>query len=175
VRTLQIIDGMDNQATGLNFSLGNFVGAPEADIQSVELIVGANSALYGPNAFNGVIVMTLKDPFLQPGTSVLFKVGNHSLIETGFRRAHILDRRERWAFKVTGSFMQVQDWPAENDAPTAQSLVGKNNPGGYDAVNRYGDENPDPRANNLTTPATRAISPLAWAFTTVPATGKKTS
>ena len=75
VRTLQIIDGMDNQAPGLNFSLGNFVGAPEADIQSVELVVGANSALYGPNAFNGVIVMTLKDPFLQPGTSVLFKVG----------------------------------------------------------------------------------------------------
>ena len=75
VRTLQIVDGMDNQAPGLNFSLGNFVGAPEADIQSVVLVVGANSALYGPNAFNGVIVMTLKDPFLQPGTSVLFKVG----------------------------------------------------------------------------------------------------
>ncbi len=149
VRTLQMVDGMDNQAPGLNFSLGNFVGASEADIQSVELVVGANSALYGPNAFNGVIVMNLKDPFLQPGTSVLFKVGNRSLLETGFRHAHILDRRERWAFKVTGSFMQARDWPAENDAPTTQSLVGKDNPGGYDAVNRYGDENPDPRSNNF--------------------------
>ncbi len=149
VRTLQIVDGMDNQAPGLNFSLGNFVGAAEADIQSVELIVGANSALYGPNAFNGVIVMNLKDPFLQPGTSVVFKIGNRRLIETGFRHAHILDKRERWAFKLTGSLMQAQDWPADNDDPTAQSLADRSNPGGYDAVNRYGDENPDPRSNNF--------------------------
>lgn len=149
VRTLQIVDGMDNQAPGLNFSLGNFVGAPEADIQSVELIVGANSALYGPNAFNGVIVMHLKDPFLQPGTSLLWKVGNRSLIEGGFRYAHILDKKERWAFKLTGSFMTAQDWPAQNADPTTQSLVRRDNPGGYDAVNRYGDENPDPRSNNF--------------------------
>lgn len=148
VRTLQIVDGMDNQAPGLNFSLGNFVGASELDIQSVELVVGAQSALYGPNAFNGVILMHLKDPFLHPGTSVSFKVGNRSLIETAFRIAQTVGAAERFAFKLSGSFMQAQDWPADNDAPTEQSLVGKDNPGGYDAVNRYGDENPDPRANN---------------------------
>lgn len=148
VRTLQIVDGMDNQAPGLNFSLGNFVGASELDIQSVELIVGAQSALYGPNAFNGVILMHLKDPFLHPGTSVSFKVGNRNLVEANFRMAHTIGASERFAFKLSGSFMQAQDWPANNDAPTEQSLVGKDNPGGYDAVNRYGDENPDPRANN---------------------------
>ncbi len=63
VRSLQIIDGMDNQAPGLNFSLGNFVGASELDVQSVDLVVGASSAIYGPNAFNGVIDMKLKSPF----------------------------------------------------------------------------------------------------------------
>ncbi len=149
VRTLQIVDGMDNQAPGLNFSLGNFVGASELDIQSVELVVGAQSALYGPNAFNGVILMHLKDPFLHPGTSVSFKVGNRELVETGFRFAQTVGPSERFAFKLTGSFLKAQDWPAENDAPTTQSLVGRDNPGGYDAVNRYGDENPDPRSNNF--------------------------
>lgn len=149
VRTLQIVDGMDNQAPGLNFSLGNFVGASELDIQSVELVVGAQSALYGPNAFNGVILMNLKDPFLHPGTSVSFKVGNRSLVETAFRFAQVVGPAERFAFKLTGSFMQAQDWPADNQAPTSQSLVGPDNPGGYDAVNRYGDENPDPRSNNF--------------------------
>ncbi len=149
VRTLQIVDGMDNQAPGLNFSLGNFVGASELDIQSVELVVGAQSALYGPNAFNGVIVMHLKDPFLHPGTSVSFKVGNRGLVETGFRFAQTVGPSERFAFKLTGSFLKAQDWPADNDAPTTQSLVGQGNPGGYDAVNRYGDENPDPRSNNF--------------------------
>ncbi len=149
VRTLQIVDGMDNQAPGLNFSLGNFVGASELDIQAVELVVGAQSTLYGPNAFNGVILMHLKDPFLQPGVSVMAKVGNRSLVETGFRFAQVLDPAEKWAVRISGSFMQAQDWPADNAAPTTQSLVGPSNPGGYDAVNRYGDENPDPRSNNF--------------------------
>ena len=32
VRSLQIIDGVDNQSPGLNFSLGNFLGAAELDV-----------------------------------------------------------------------------------------------------------------------------------------------
>ena len=63
VRSLQIIDGVDNQAPGLNFSLGNFLGVSELDVKKVDLIVGASSAFYGPNAFNGVISMETKDPF----------------------------------------------------------------------------------------------------------------
>ena len=38
VRSLQIIDGVDNQAPGMNFSLGNFLGASELDILKVEII-----------------------------------------------------------------------------------------------------------------------------------------
>ncbi|MFY8189514.1 MAG: carboxypeptidase-like regulatory domain-containing protein, partial [Bacteroidia bacterium] len=53
VRSLQLIDGVDNQSPGLNFSLGNFLGASELDVQKVDLIVGASGAYYGPNAFNG--------------------------------------------------------------------------------------------------------------------------
>jgi iron complex outermembrane receptor protein len=51
VRSLQIIDGVDNQSPGLNFSLGNFLGCSELDVKKVDLIVGASSAFYGPNAF----------------------------------------------------------------------------------------------------------------------------
>ena len=65
VRSLQLIDGVDNQSPGLNFSLGNFLGTSELDILKVDLVVGASSAFYGPNAFNGVISMTTKDPFYQ--------------------------------------------------------------------------------------------------------------
>ena len=63
VRTLQVIDGVDNQSPGLNFSLGNFLGASELDVINQEIVVGASSAYYGPGAFNGVISMTTKDPF----------------------------------------------------------------------------------------------------------------
>ena len=62
VRSLQIIDGIDNQAPGLNFSLGNFLGSSELDVLKVDIIVGASSAFYGPNAFNGVISMETKNP-----------------------------------------------------------------------------------------------------------------
>ena len=81
VRSLQIIDGVDNQSPGLNFSLGNFLGTTELDTKGVEIVVGANSALYGPNAFNGVIDMSTKDPFMFPGTSYQLKMGERSLIE----------------------------------------------------------------------------------------------
>jgi iron complex outermembrane receptor protein len=61
VRIVQFIDGMDNQAPGLNFSVGNLVGASEIDLESIEIISGASSALYGPNAFQGVIAMKSKN------------------------------------------------------------------------------------------------------------------
>ena len=35
VRSLQLIDGIDNQSPGLNFSLGNFMGSPELDTKGV--------------------------------------------------------------------------------------------------------------------------------------------
>jgi outer membrane receptor protein involved in Fe transport len=34
----------------LNFVLGNLIGVSEIDVQSVELLPGASSALYGANA-----------------------------------------------------------------------------------------------------------------------------
>lgn len=62
-RVLQLNDGMDNQAPGLNFAVGNMIGIPELDLDNVELIPGAASALYGPNALNGIVLMTSKNPF----------------------------------------------------------------------------------------------------------------
>ena len=45
VRSLQIIDGVDNQAPGLNFSLGNFLGASELDVLKVDMVAGASGAV----------------------------------------------------------------------------------------------------------------------------------
>ena len=87
VRSLQLIDGVDNQSPGLNFSLGNFLGASELDVQKVDLIVGASSAFYGPNAFNGVISMTTKSPFVHQGLSASMKAGERALFETAVRYA----------------------------------------------------------------------------------------
>lgn len=143
VRSLQIIDGVDNQSPGLNFSLGNFLGASELDVQRVDLIVGASSAYYGPNAFNGVISMQTKSPFLHKGLSVLLKGGERALFEGGFRWAHPIQNKkgeEKFAYKLNFMFLRANDWEADNMEPATESRVGKDNPGGYDAVNVYGDE-----------------------------------
>jgi iron complex outermembrane recepter protein len=143
VRSLQIIDGVDNQSPGLNFSLGNFLGASELDVQKAEIIVGASSAFYGPNAFNGVISMTTKDPFFKPGIAVSVKGGERNLIETALRYAEVFKNKngvDKFAFKINAMLMQANDWQATNLDPITGSVDGKNNWGGYNAVNRYGDE-----------------------------------
>jgi outer membrane receptor protein involved in Fe transport len=143
VRSLQIIDGVDNQAPGLNFSLGNFLGAPDLDVLKVDLVVGASSAFYGPNAFNGVISMTTKDPFQTPGLSISLKGGERSLFEGAIRWAQVIKNKkgiDKFAYKLNGYFIRANDWEATNLDPVYDALDGKDNPGGYDAVNRYGDE-----------------------------------
>lgn len=154
VRSLQLVDGADNQAPGLNFSLGNFVGVSELDVQKVELVVGASSAFYGPNAFNGVIIMDSKNPFYHRGLSVMVKAGERALFETGLRYARAFQNKkgeDKFAFKINAAYMRADDWEASNLNPTENSQVGKDNWGGYDAVNVYGDENITNEINNFTT------------------------
>ena len=143
VRSLQIIDGVDNQAPGLNFSLGNFLGASELDVLKVDLVVGASSAYFGPNAFNGVISMATKSPFYNKGLSAQVKTGERNLIETAFRWADALKNskgKDWFGYKFNFYRIQAYDWVADNYDPIYGSKGAKNNPGGYDAVNRYGDD-----------------------------------
>ena len=150
VRSLQLIDGVDNQSPGLNFSLGNFLGASDIDIQRVNVIAGASSAFYGPNAFNGVISMETKSPFLFPGVMAEIKVGERQMGQVQFRIADYFNNEQgeqKFGYKLTASYMQANDWEAENYQPTQDSDFDETNPGGYDAVNRYGDENYEDRLN----------------------------
>ena len=152
VRSLQLIDGADNQAPGFNFSLGNFLGASELDVQKVELVAGASSALYGPNAFNGVINMTTKSPFVHKGLSIMVKGAERNMIETAIRYAGVIKNKakeDKLGYKFNVFFMKADDWQATNYEATAQSQMPKGNWGGYDAVNIYGDENLTTGTNNF--------------------------
>src|SRR5690606_23691592 len=82
-RFMQLIDGMDNSTPALNFPMGNLIGMTETDVLSVELLPGASSALYGANAFNGILFMRSKNPFDHQGISASVKRGITSQKETG--------------------------------------------------------------------------------------------
>jgi len=143
VRSLQLIDGVDNQSPGLNFSLGNFLGSSDLDVMAVDIIAGASSAFYGPGAFNGVVNMTTKNPFDFQGLSFSSKIGERNMSEYAFRWAQAIKNKKgnaKLAYKVNFFYMKAIDWYAENYDPITDSEVAENNPGGFDAVNVYGDE-----------------------------------
>ncbi len=150
-RFLQLVDGVDNQTPGLNFSVGNLFGSSDLDMESAELIPGSASALYGPVAFNGVLMMRTKDPFLYQGLSAQVRVGvNHineeytdaaGLYDYAIRYAKVFNNR--FAFKLNASYFTGLDWYATNftdvDSGTPESERGDNNPA-RNALNIYGDD-----------------------------------
>lgn len=155
-RFVQLIDGIDNQAPGLNFAVGNIVGISELDLESAELIPGAASALYGPNALNGILLMRSKSPFDYQGFSFNTKQGvNHidSNVEDpshyssyDFRYAKVFNNK--FAFKLTGSYLRAQDFVAEDTRDQSFLTAGavergvteRNGARIYNGVNIYGDD-----------------------------------
>ncbi|PUZ20291.1 CarboxypepD_reg-like domain-containing protein [Chitinophaga costaii] len=153
-RLVQVVDGMDNQAPGLSFPLGNIIGITELDLDRVELLPGASSALYGPNALNGILLMNSKNPFDYQGLSAVVKSGvlsddGRSTSTTGFYDVNLRYAKafnNKFAFKVNFGYLQAKDWQAYDSKD--QSLQnGYNLKTGhratneaYNGVNIYGDE-----------------------------------
>lgn len=152
VRFNQYIDGMDNQAPGLNFSVGNIIGISELDVDNVELLPGASSALYGAGGINGTMLMTSKNPFTSQGVSFSLKRGVNHLNDPRqdvqpFDEASVRVAKawNKFAFKSTFSFLQANDWQASNFSNfdrTARVLKSgdRNTDPNYDGINSYGDE-----------------------------------
>lgn len=153
-RMNQFVDGMDNQAPGLNFSVGNIVGLSELDLDNVELLPGASSALYGSGGMTGTLLMTSKDPFKYQGFSAEYKQGMNHLgdanmnaqpyYNVGARYAQAFN--DKFAFRISGDYTHARDWTANdtrNYVPLTGQLTGdrdhSTNPA-YDGVNVYGDE-----------------------------------
>ena len=151
----QLVDGMDNQAPGLNFSVGAIIGLSELDVDNIELLAGASSALYGPGGMNGTLLMTSKNPFKYQGLSFLVKTG---IMHTDGRQRpaspyHNWNLRwankvsEKFAFKINAELIQAKDWLGTDNrnysrtATTGFVIPGdrKTDPN-YDGINVYGDE-----------------------------------
>jgi outer membrane receptor protein involved in Fe transport len=144
-RFMQLVDGMDNSTPALNFPIGNLIGLTETDVQSVELLPGASSALYGANAFNGILFMRSKNPFDYQGISGFIKrgktsqesAGDNDYTDLGLRVAHKFSNK--FAAKINFGYLKGTDWAATNttdkfDPTRTRDFYG------YDGINVYGDE-----------------------------------
>ncbi|MFC2126937.1 TonB-dependent receptor domain-containing protein [Bacteroidota bacterium] len=152
-RFMQLVDGMDNSSPALNFAVGNLLGISELDIQSVELLPGASSALYGANAFNGILFMNSKNPFDHQGLSLYAKSGvttqeangNNEFHDVGVRYAKAIS--DKFAAKISMSFLEGRDWAAtdyrgyENGTSSGSDNITDDITTPYfDRINVYGDE-----------------------------------
>ncbi|MBL0146314.1 MAG: carboxypeptidase-like regulatory domain-containing protein [Chitinophagaceae bacterium] len=151
----QLVDGMDNLAPGLNFSVGAIIGLSELDVDNIELLSGASSALYGPGGMNGTLLMTSKNPFKYQGLSFLVKEG---IMNTDHRQRpaspyHNWNMRwankvsEKFAFKINAELISAKDWMGTdtrnyNRIGSLGSVKAGNRQTdpNYDGINVYGDE-----------------------------------
>ena len=145
-RFMQLVDGMDNSTPALNFPIGNLVGMIETDVQSVELLPGASSALYGANAFNGILFMTSKNPFDSDGISTSLKrgitsqesAGDNTYTDFGIRVAHKFS--EKFAAKVNFGWLKGTDWAATSEVDSDMIGGTRATNQNYNGINVYGDE-----------------------------------
>lgn len=145
-----LVDGMDNQAPIFGFAMGNMIGLNELDVQSVELLPGAASALYGADAYKGIMFLNSKSPFDHQGVSAYYKsgytqqevAGQNDFYDWGIRMAHAFN--DKFAVKATFSTIRGTDWGAadkRSQDASGRPLDGISNLDPmYNGINVYGDE-----------------------------------
>lgn len=177
VRVNQLVDGMDNQAPGLNFSVGSVIGLSELDVDNFELLPGASSALYGPGGMNGTLLINSKSPFKYQGLSFQVKAG---IMNTDQRQRANASPYHNWsirwakkvsdkfAFKITSELIQAKDWAGVDErnyqrAGTAGTIIAgtRATDPNYDGVNVYGDETTIDLMKNVLVPISKQAPFLA--------------
>jgi outer membrane receptor protein involved in Fe transport len=155
LRFNQLVDGMDNQAPALNFAVGSIIGLTELDVESMELLPGASSALYGSGGMNGTLLINSKSPFTRQGLSFQIKQGVNHVDNYQREPAPFYDWSVRWAkkvtdkfaFKIGAQFVQAQDWQGTDERNLLRNNVisslkegDRQTDPNYDGVNIFGDE-----------------------------------
>ena len=155
LRFTQLVDGMDNQAPGLNFSVGGIIGLTQLDVDNMELLPGASSALYGSGGMNGTLLINSKNPFKYQGLSFEVKEGimhadgkdENATFYHNYSVRWAQKVSEKFAFKITTELVQANDWKG-TDYRNYKGLAVAGGPGSgtratdpnYNGINVYGDE-----------------------------------
>ena len=109
---LALLDGRSLYQDFFGFVMWDFLPVNLSEIKQVEVIRGPASAVWGANAYNGVINVITRSPREMQGTSATFGLGTmdrsdgaNSLDDgliTYFSATHAQAINDRWAFKLAG-------------------------------------------------------------------------
>ena len=108
-KVLDLVDGRNSMAAlsgGLPlFNNGSYV---KDDIERLEIVLGPQAALYGPNAHNAVFNTITKDPRKYQGTTVGVSGGSHYQFSGRFRQATKIN--DKWAYKLAGEYASGKEF-----------------------------------------------------------------
>jgi len=93
--------------------VGTFTTTPKVDLAGIEVLVGPGSALYGPDASNGVLTLTTKDPREYPGTTLEVAGGVRNFVDIQGRQAGVIGMG-KLGYKLTGEYQQAKDFSNRN-------------------------------------------------------------
>ena len=144
-----LVDGMNNQAPVFGFGVGNLIGVHDIDVQSVEVLPGAASALYGADAYKGIVFINSKNPFDHEGLDVTYRRGQTEQDAAGTNMFEDFAIRmggklsDKVAVKATFSHKWGSDWLAADYRHTENRNIVEGydvNSPDYNAVNVEGEQ-----------------------------------
>lgn len=119
-RIVTLIDGRDPSVPFLGAQEWAAVSMPLDDLANVELVRGPSSALYGANAFNGVLNLVSKQPRYSEGGFARLTGGELSTTHADLRHAGEIGGG--WFYKVNGGYRESEDF-AESRVGTPEAVT----------------------------------------------------
>ena len=108
-RMLMMEDGRIAVLPENGLPVGGFTTIPKVDLAGVEVLVGPGSALYGPDASNGVLTLQSKDPKQFQGTTLEVAGGSRSFMDFQARHAGVTSSGT-FGYKISGEYLSANDF-----------------------------------------------------------------
>ncbi len=113
-RVLVLQDGRDAAMPLLGAQEWNSFSLPPDEYSSIEFVRGPAAALYGANAFNGVINLISYSPKEALGTRASFLIGDYETYEGDIRHAGLIT--EKISYKVTLGYSHSLNYSNRRDS-----------------------------------------------------------
>lgn len=161
-KNLQVVDNRFSSLIATGLPMGPLTTTIKEDIEQVEVILGPNATLYGPNAHNGLINTITKDPRKYEGTTIAGNLG-----VTGDGDAYYSGRlrfakkfNEKWAFKATGEYTKATEFHYA-DSVYIDRKAADGSPGADGVKEAYPEFELDPKVEFFKTEASAYFTPTA--------------
>ncbi|MDX2194382.1 MAG: TonB-dependent receptor [Gemmatimonadales bacterium] len=116
-RILTLLDGRDLAIAFLGSQEWASLPVPMEDLQKIEMVRGPGSALYGNNAFSGVLNM--RTPLVRDSKGGRLSIGGGELntVRSDARYSY-LSASQRWGVRFAGGYNVSDTWTRSRTAPT---------------------------------------------------------